>query len=72
MDAVHHEISDVIFNQDSVTTEVEELAYGAAADPDEIPSILLRHCIEAIKVPLYILWRKSPTNGEMLFALNWS
>lgn len=68
-DAVHHEILDVIFNQDSITKAVGELAYSAAAGPDEISAILLKLCIEALKLPLHILWRKSLTDGEVSSAL---
>lgn len=41
------------------------MACGAAAGPDKIPAILLKHCIEALKVPFYILWRKSLIDGEL-------
>lgn len=55
VDAVLPEISDVTFNQESIAKTVGELAYGAAAGPNGIPTIVVKSCVKELMIPFYIL-----------------
>lgn len=48
-------ITDVMCSQCSITEATGELVSASAAKSDKIPVILLKTCVEALKVPLYIL-----------------
>ena len=52
-------IHNVAFDQEDIVNGINEIYHTAAAGPDRFPAILLKHCRNALALPLYLIWRKS-------------
>ena len=52
-------IHNVAFDQEDIVNAINEVSHTAAAGPDRFPAILLKHCRNALALPLYLIWRKS-------------
>ena len=58
-------IWDIPFSRDDIKDAMDEIPLTASAGPDRFPAILLKKCSGPLSEPLYILWRKSLSNGSV-------
>ena len=57
-DMLHFSISDI-------QEAIDEIKPSAAAGPDEIPILLLKHCKEFLAKPIYMIWKHSFAVGKV-------
>ena len=65
-------IEDIEFSMDDVRSSILKISASAAAGPDGFPALLLRNCVEELKLPLTLLWRSSLDAGYLPDALKTS
>ena len=58
-------LDDIIFTEDDLVKRIKEVRTSAAAGSDDFPAILLKKCADALKTPLYKLWRESLDLGQI-------
>ena len=58
-------LEDIVFTEEDIVKKIKEVRNSAAAGIDDIPAILLKNCADALKAPLYKLWRDSLDLGQI-------
>ena len=58
-------LEDITFTEDDIVKKIMEVRKTAAAGIDDFPAVLLKNCADALKVPLYKLWRDSLDLGQI-------
>ena len=58
-------LTEVDFTPDDIENSIGKLSASSASGPDGIPAILLKRCVAALKLPIYMLWRSSLDAGEI-------
>ena len=56
-------ISNIDFNEDDILQAMGEFSCNSAAGPDGFPAKLLKECRVSLSHPIYLIWRKSMTQG---------
>ena len=56
-------LENFVFAPDDFVVAIDELKPTAAAGPDGFPAKLLKECKKTLKVPLFLIWRKSMDKG---------
>ena len=63
-------LGDIDFTPKSIMDAIKEVKNNAAQGTDHFPAILLKECAEELSEPLYILWRHSLNNGDIVHLHN--
>ena len=58
-------LQDFDFNENDVSSAIDEISPNSSPGPDDIPAILLKKCKESLSKPIYKLWRKSLDLGKI-------
>ena len=62
-------LSDISFDPVDIEEAIDELSANSAAGPDQFPAVLLKQCKKVLSKPLYLIWKKSLSTGEIPNAL---
>ena len=62
---VSHELSDIDFDEDDIRQAMSEFSSNSAAGPDGFPAMLLKKCRMSLSLPIFLIWRKSMTQGTV-------
>ena len=68
MDDIHDAsrgLSDIDFNEEDIMQAMSEFSCNSAAGPDGFPAKLLHECRSSLSRPLFLIWRKSMTQGTV-------
>ena len=58
-------LPDISFEPVDIEEAIDELSANSAAGPDQFPAILLKQCKKVLSKPLYLIWKKSLSTGEI-------
>ena len=58
-------LTDISFKPLDIIEAIDELSSNSAAGPDQFPAILLKQCRKSLSKPLYMIWKKSLSTGEI-------
>ena len=58
-------LSDISFGPVDIEKAIDELSANSAAGPDQFSSMLLKQCKSTLRKPLYLIWKKSLSTGEI-------
>ena len=58
-------LSDITFEPADIEEAITELSANSAAGPDKLPALLLKQCKKELSIPLYMIWKKSLSTGEI-------
>ena len=56
-------LDDFPITEEDIVKQIKKMPLSAAAGPDEIPSTLLKNCVDSIKSPLRKIWQQSFEEG---------
>ena len=62
-------LHNIFISENDIATKIKELRPSAAAGPDEIPALLLKNCVNALKAPLCKIFQKTLDSGVIPSAL---
>ena len=60
------QLIDISFTKQDIEKEISNIKSDSTAGPDHFPAILLKECGKELSEPLYILWRHSLDNGDIV------
>ena len=58
-------LTDISFEPADIEDAIDELSASSAAGPDQFPALLLKQCKKDLSKPLYLIWKKSLSTGEI-------
>ena len=58
-------LTDIIFEPADIEEAIDEISASSAAGPDQYPALLLKQCKKHLSKPLYLIWKKSMSTGEI-------
>ena len=55
----------LVFTQDDIIKAIDDIKPNAAPGPDGIPACMLKNCKEKLAKPIFLIWSRSITSGEI-------
>ena len=58
-------IHNVPFDEEDIIEAIDQISPTAAAGPDKFPSLLLKICKQTLAKPLFMIWKRSLSTGDI-------
>ena len=58
-------LDNIHITEEDIAKQIKKMPSSAAAGPDEIPSTLLKNCVDSMKIPLKRIWQQSFEEGHI-------